>query len=358
MRARRWLIGINVLVAVCLVATAAAYGYFHWQLSRVTRIAVPSVVKHAGEGGDELDRPLTVLLVGSDSRKGLAGKDRKSFGTEAQSGGERSDVILVVRLDPVTRRARALSVPRDLWVPIAGTNTSAKVNAAFLDGPERLVATLRSALGIEVDHYVQVDFTAFRGVVNSLGGVDIPFPAPTRDPFTGLDIKRPGCVHLDGDGALKYVRSRHYEQYVGGAWKEDGRQDLGRIERQHDFLRRLADQADLRVSITGINRLVSSVVTNLTVDKGFSNSAMIGLARKYQGSASKALELVELPVKVGRTHGESVVFLEEPGATKAVNRLLHGTPPSAAPPAPLAAPATGPSTSAPTTIPEAAPAAC
>jgi LCP family protein required for cell wall assembly len=310
MRARRVLIGLNVVVALCLAVTAAGYGYVRWQLGRVEHVAIPTVTHADAEPtSTDADRPLTVLLVGSDARKGLP--------------GERSDVILLVRLDPATKTARAMSVPRDLWVDIAGTAKHAKVNAAFAGGPARLVATLHDSLGVDVDHYVQVDFKAFRGVVDALGGVDVPFPAPARDVYSGLDVKRAGCVHLDGDRALQYVRSRHYLQYQDGTWREDRREDLGRIERQHDFLQRLADQADLPTNLVNINRLVSSVVTNLTVDDGFSVPEMTSLALKYRGTRGQALELIELPVQVGRAGGQSVVFLGD-AADAAVHRLLTG----------------------------------
>jgi LCP family protein required for cell wall assembly len=332
---RRLLIGLNVVVAVCLVATGALYGYVQWRFGQVDHVDIGS---HA-EQADTAGAPVTVLLVGSDSRRGLSAKERKKYGTQAQAGGERTDTILVVRLDPAARSAMAMSIPRDLWVPIAGTSRHDKVNAAFTLGPERLVRTLRESLGISVDHYVGLDFKAFRGVVDALGGVDIPFERPTRDAYTGLNVRRPGCVHLDGDDALNYVRSRHYEQLERGRWQEDQRQDLGRIERQHGFLRALLAQRSMALDPRAVNQLVGSLVSNLTVDKDFSVPDMVRLAKRFHGMSPDGLQIVELPVDVGRKGGQSVVTLKEPGATDAVNRL-YGQAPRAAPPAAAAAPGT------------------
>lgn len=244
--------------------------------------------------------------------------------------------------------------PRDLWAPIAGTGREGKVNSALDGGQDRLVATVESALGVQVDHYVQVDFKAFRGVVDALGGVDIPFRAPARDAVTGLSVKKAGCVHLNGESALQYVRSRQYEEFFRGGWHLDGRQDLGRIERQQGFMRHVAAQADLPSNVTRINKLISSVVTNLTVDSGFDVDDMTDLALAFRGKGANALQPLELPVKIGRAHGQSVVFLDK-GADDAIRQLLDGITPLS--PAPAPSPST-PAAPAPAATPTTAASAC
>lgn len=87
------------------------------------------------------------------------------FGTEAKAGGRRTDTILVVRVDPRAQRTTVLSIHRDLFAPIAGTNRLDRVNAAFAGGPQRLIANVREALDIPGHHYVELDFTSFRKVV-------------------------------------------------------------------------------------------------------------------------------------------------------------------------------------------------
>src|SRR5688500_13505794 len=161
---------------------------------------------------------MNVLLVGSDSRKNISKAEAKAFGSEKQVGGERSDTIIVLHVDPKAEKAAILSIPRDLYVPIAGTSRSAKINSAFEGGPERLIATIRTSLGVEIAHYVQVDFIGFGGIVDAIDGVKVSFSRRARARQTGLNIPQAGCVELDGNKAVQYVRSREYQYYESGKW--------------------------------------------------------------------------------------------------------------------------------------------
>jgi LCP family protein required for cell wall assembly len=166
-----------------------------------------------------------------------------AFG-DAESGrvGERSDTIMVFRVDPAAERVAVLSFPRDLYVKISDSNGRSRINSAYRrDDPQRLINTIYENFGIGIDHYIQVDFCTFKTLVDAVGGVTVPFQYPARDPNTGLNVPTTGCFTFDGDHALAYVRSRHYEYEDppgSGDWKTDGTSDLGRISRQQDFLRR------------------------------------------------------------------------------------------------------------------------
>src|SRR4029450_7616793 len=109
---------------------------------------------------------MTLSLVGAGTRQVLGRQDRGQFGTVA---GQRGDVILLVHLVPATHRAWMLSVPRDLYVPVAGTGGRAKINSALARGPEQLVETIKTDFGIPVSHYVLVDFDGFRAGVDGVG---------------------------------------------------------------------------------------------------------------------------------------------------------------------------------------------
>ena len=88
------------------------------------------------------------------------------------------------------------------------------------------------------DHALDVGPELTQPLVDALDGVQICFGLPTRDINTGLDIPQPGCYLLDGTMALAYARSRHYEEFKDGEWKEDPTSDLGRSQRQRDFVNR------------------------------------------------------------------------------------------------------------------------
>ena len=161
--------------------------------------------------------------------------------------GERSDTIMVWRANPDTNQLAVLSFPRDLYVEYPSGRKD-RINAAFRrNDPSVLQEVINFNFGIQVDHYIQIDFCAFRKLVNAVGGVGIPFQFPARDkpradsPPLFL-VEQTGCVNLDGETALAYVRSRHY-QYEdppgSGNWESDPTSDFGRIGRQQDFLRRV-----------------------------------------------------------------------------------------------------------------------
>lgn len=176
------------------------------------------------------------LLTGADNGDCASSTD-PTVGTRDST---RSDTIMVWRVNPDTDQVAVLSFPRDLYVEIPGRRDS-RINAAYRpDEPQLLIDTIWQNFGIPIDHYIQVDFCAFRTLVNAVGGVAVPFADPARDPASGLNVPEAGCVTLNGDMALAYVRSRKYQwQDDNGNWNTDGTSDFGRISRQQDFLRRM-----------------------------------------------------------------------------------------------------------------------
>src|SRR5690606_36725951 len=143
-----------------------------------------------------------------------------------------SDTIMILCSDPASGRAALLLIPRDLYVRHAD-GTRALINLAIeRGGASALRETIAGNFAIAVHHYVQVGFASFRGLVEAVGGVPVPFPHPARDEETGLLVTEAGCQTLDPVEALAYVRSRLYEQYVDGEWVTDVRSDIGRIELQ------------------------------------------------------------------------------------------------------------------------------
>jgi LCP family protein required for cell wall assembly len=166
-----------------------------------------------------------------------------AFGTDGEDRvGERSDTIMVFRVDPAAKRVAVLSFPRDLYVTIAGGDNKARINSAYRrDEPQLLIDTIYANFFVGIDHFIQVDFCTFKTLVDAVGGVTVPFEFPARDESSGLNVPTPGCFTFNGDHALAYVRSRHYEYEDppgSGNWEDDVTADLGRISRQQDFLRR------------------------------------------------------------------------------------------------------------------------
>jgi LCP family protein required for cell wall assembly len=342
-RRRRLVIAATLVILVGNLVVGSGYAYLQWRLDQIERVQAPGLVP------DEPGQVMNVLLVGSDSREGLSGEAAEQTGQDEVSG-ERSDTIILLHVDPREQRAGILSIPRDLYVPIAGTDESDRVNVAFaLGGPERLLATVQDGLGIQINHFAQVDFVGFREIVDALGGVGVFVPNPARDTFSGLDLPRAGCVELDGEQALAWVRSRHYQYLTGGRWMEDPRGDLGRIGRQQDFLRRVMRKA-ARTGVTNplrLNRLVGIGVRNLTVDAAMSTSDIASLARRFRTVDPDTVDTLVLPTEPKTIAGQQVLVLKQPEAKATVDRLNGG--------GEAAAPTTAPAPSGPRRAPQAPP---
>ena len=348
-RRRRWprrvLIGLNILVALSLVAVSAVYGYVRFRLGQIHRVTVAGLSIGPAPGGapaagSPAGPPMNILVVGSDTRAGLA--NGAQFGGSSV-GGARSDTIIVVHLDPAAGTASLLSIPRDLWVPIAGMGHQ-RINAAFNNGPDLLVSTIQDDLGIPINHYVDVDFDTFRQVVNAVGGVKFWYPEPVRDNDngvndSGLNITTPGCYTLDGNMALSLVRTRHLQYEESGRWIFEAQSDLARIRRQQLFIKKIINRAESLglTDLTKINGVVGGVVSNLTVDRGLSESEMIALGRRYRNFNPSSLPTATLP-STPTVIGGADVLLPEPSLDQQVIDLWEGVQPAAASTAPTTKP--------------------
>jgi LCP family protein required for cell wall assembly len=250
------------------------------------------------------------LLVGSDSRQGVDTGDPEnaSIGDEAEVSGQRSDTIMVLRRDK-DGGASLLSLPRDLWVPIAGTDHSAKINSAYNEGPQRLVQTVTESLGIPIHHYVEVDFSGFTKLVDEIGGVEICVEHAAQDENTGLRLN-PGCQKLDGTQALAYARSRHYEEFIDGEWRSDSvAPDLGRIARQQTFIRTAVAKMlrQVRRNIFSLGDLIGVATDSLRIDESLDP---VDAASALRAAAEEGLVTYTLPV-VGAEHdGQSALDLD------------------------------------------------
>ena len=204
-----------------------------------------------------------------------------------------------------------MSIPRDLWVTIASTGRKGRINGAYNAGPANLVRTVKDSLGVPVNHYMEVGFESFVGMVDALGGVVIDVPHPAFDRNSGLKIDQAGKVTLDGRQALAYARSRHYTEIIDGKPVTDPTADLGREQRQQQFLRTaLADAGSSRnpVELLGVTRALSS---GLIIDDSLGLFDLVGLARKLGGTDPQT---IVLPTRPARRSGAAVLVLDEPKA--------------------------------------------
>lgn len=242
--------------------------------------------------------------VDPDSPYAGAFGDRSNF-------GERSDTIMMWRVNPSTSQVAVLSFPRDLFVDIAGSSRKGRINEAYdRDNPQRLINTIYQNFGINTDHFVQVDFCAFQTLVNAVGGVAVPFDMPVRDANSGLNVTEAGCFTFDGDHALAYVRSRKL-QYLdeNGDWKQDGTSDLGRISRQQDFLRRtvsrLLAKGAFNPDVAG--GLIETVSEHIVSDPGLTPRKMLGFAGVMSGVDPSLITSYQITANPTEIQGSSVL---------------------------------------------------
>lgn len=305
-RRRRWL-GLNLLTLAVVFALMSSLGLLaatRQQGANVERVAELSDVMADASGPF-----VNYLLVGSDTREGADpnSPDYGGIGAAQETGGRRSDTMMVLHVDNERDTASIMSVPRDLWVNIPGYGEN-RINSAYTHGADVLVRTVGEALGLPINHYIEVDFTSFKAIVGALGGVDICFDAPTRDVHTGLWVPVPGCYTLDPLQSLAYARSRYFETYRVDDWKVDGRADLGRIERQQTFVQAAVTKAQQQMTANPLraSELIDAAVASLRVDPGTDLVEAIDYLRPLASNGLVRYSLSVVPTEIA---GKSVLVL-------------------------------------------------
>jgi LCP family protein required for cell wall assembly len=280
--------------AVLLGAGGAGYVY-HRLNANINSVDIDGALgghRPAPLGNGSMD----ILVLGSDSRSGA----NREYGHD--SGTARSDTAMVVHLAKGHKRATVVSIPRDTLVarpacktPSGGTapaQRQAMFNSAYeVGGPVCAVKTAELLTGLRMDHYVEVDFTGFKDLVNTLGGVPVTTTRAIDDPKSHLSLAA-GTHTLDGEQALGLVRTRHG---VG-----DG-SDLGRIQLQQAFMKALMDRIGglgLTTSPTKLFAVADTATSALTTDTGLGSvDKLMGLARGVRHLDSTNTQMVTLPVR-------------------------------------------------------------
>lgn len=318
---QRVIVALGVLVTLACVGAAGAVGYVYARVSAIERFSEleESVIEAAST------EPQNIMIVGSDSREHLA------EGSTAGEGvaDERADTIIVARVEPASDQIELLSFPRDLYVDIAGSSGRDRINAAYGEGRRVLIDTIRQNFGIEINHYIEVDFTGFQRLVDAIGGVPVELDTEYRDRESFLPEIGPGCVTLDGLAALAFARARSLEyRDEDGDWQTDGTGDLGRITRQQLLVQLALGQVQ-RLGIGDaltLNNLLDVAVDSVGVDPGFSIDEMRALAARFSNFDPRQIETVPLPtVPVTTAAGADVLELVEAEAQPVLD-VFRGVP--------------------------------
>ncbi|RSS66702.1 LCP family protein [Streptomyces sp. WAC06614] len=309
-RGRRVLrIGLLVLAVLVLLAAGGGWWAYTHLNSNIDSVDLDRAI------GD--DRPAkvvagaqNVLVIGSDSRAGA--------NAELDHGnvsGARSDTAMLVHIPEGRSRATAVSIPRDTLVtrPECKDRDGEAVSSANrvmfnsiygLAGPACVVKTVEQLSGVRVDHFVEVDFAGFKGLVDALGGVTVTLDKPMSGAKGGLKLDA-GTHRLNGEQSLKFVRTRY--GYGDGS-------DLGRIGLQQQFMMALLDEIkkqDVLGNPARLYKLADAGTKSLTTDSDLGSlTALADFAQSMKGVDPGTMETLMLPVAYDRIDPNRVVVAQ------------------------------------------------
>ncbi|MGG7571459.1 LCP family protein [Streptomyces sirii] len=306
-------------ISLCAVVSAvllggAGLGYVYFKLNgNLKGVDINAALGHDRPKNVD-DGSMDILVMGSDSRAGKNG----DYGRD--EGGARSDTAMVVHVYKGHKKASVVSIPRDTLIERPQCSTKdgktvpgeqrAMFNTAFeVGGPACAVKTVESISGIRMDHFIEVDFTGFKKLIDALGGVDITTSKAIDDGNSHLHLK-PGKHTLDGEQSLGLVRTRH------GVPGGDG-SDLGRIQLQQTFIKALMNQVKSVGLLTNPAKLydVADTATKaITTDTDLNSvGELTGLAKSLGAIGSQSIDMVTLPVTYDTANPDRVVPLTKQG---------------------------------------------
>jgi len=291
---------VGLSLAVALVSSASIAGIVAWKItSSIDSVFLAGEeIKLSGVGA--IDGAFNVLIVGSDTRLNQPAK----FGGEA-AGATLNDVNIIVHVSEDHSRAVAVSVPRDMVIPIpscpredgSGMNSEMSAQpinvALYYGGLACAVLTAENLTGLEIKYAGLITFNGVASLATAIGGVDVCVNDAVDDPYTGLKFPEKGTYNISGWEALAFLRSRHG---VG-----DG-SDLGRISSQQVYLsslvRKVQDEGVL-LDPTKIYGLASVAANSMTLSNSLSSlDTMVAMA----------MVLKEIP-------RENIIFVQYPSTT-------------------------------------------
>ncbi|QPS98898.1 LCP family protein [Staphylococcus equorum] len=240
-----WFFGILVLLALLAVIYLgfkifSVGGSIHNPLDRDK-----SSLRDKDVNLDDGD-PFTVALFGVDS-------DAKR---DAEGGGQRSDTVMVLSINPQKKTTEIVSIPRDTQAEIVGKGTTEKINHAYAyGGPDMAVKSVENLLNVPIDHYATIDMDGMQDMIDTVGGINVTSNASFS--YDGYQFSEGVQSHMDGEEAMAFIRSRK-EEGAGG--------DFGRQERQQLVIQGLANKLTSISSVTHFNSLMNHVKDNVKTD--------------------------------------------------------------------------------------------
>ncbi len=327
-RRRWWSVLATVMSAAVFTVSLGGWALFTHYTGKIDHIPGLTLASSDATG------PLNILVVGSDTRTGLTKKQQQQMhsGTVAMASGHRSDTMMLVHISGDRKWATVVSLPRDSYVTIPAYTDSAgkhypaqknKLNAAYaFGGAPLLIKTVQDATGVSIDHYVEVGFGGVVNIVNAVGGVDVCLPNAVDDPKSGLKLPA-GPSHVYGDMGLAFVRARYI----------DPRADLGRMDRQQQFLGSMFKQvtsAQTLLNPLKLNALLNAVLSSVHTDSGLNHDEILALVNSLRTLRPASLRFLTVPLSnvaynAGPSVGEAVLW-NQSAAHQLFDKINHDQP--------------------------------
>nr|WP_040794374.1 LCP family protein [Nocardia higoensis] len=305
-----------LFAVLALLTTGGGWSYLQSTGNSFTQVSAlddnpEDVVDGDAQLGDE-----NYLIVGTDTRAGVNGT--MGAGTLEDAEGARADTVMLVHIPKDRRRVVAVSFPRDLDVTRPQCNRwdndnadytdetfppamGDKLNAVYaLGGPRCLVNVVRKMTGLNIGHFIGIDFAGFEAMVDTIGGVEVCTNKPLEDSILGTVLEKAGKQVVNGHTALNFVRARH----VYG----EERSDYDRINRQQRFMASLlrgALSSNVLLDPGKLNSFISAFTKHTFVDN-VKPEDLLRLGRSLQKVEAGAVTFLTIPTAGTTSYGNEI----------------------------------------------------
>lgn len=299
---------VFLLLFVVFSTISGAAMYFYWKPELEVKIQeVKEQNSFESLDVSNYKERVNVLLLGVDS-----------LSTDKDQTGTRSDTIMIVSVDPVTKTGFILSIPRDSYVKIHGQDKVTRINHAHsYGGTDLALATIKDFIGIPIHHYIKVDYNALFKVVDDLGGIEFDVPidmkyTDTRSkPPLKIDLKA-GVQTLNGEQAMGLLRFR----------KDYPDRDLGRIRTQQAFMETILKKLASPTSIPKIPKHIETAYEYVETDMSVQD--ILSLIKIGISIDLSTLQKTTVPGKPTMKNGASVVEVDHEKKEEMLKFLLAG----------------------------------
>jgi LCP family protein required for cell wall assembly len=332
---------ILVTLVVLAITTAATVAVAYRSLDGEFRPG-PEIPQQAAKPKAIGGEPLNIVVIGSDSREGDNDIDGDT------SAGRRGDVTILVHVSGDRQEVYGVSLPRDALVArpdcegpdgevVDGGELEMFNSALAVGGEACVVQTIHELTGVYIDHYISLDFSGFKEMVDAVDGVTVCIPEDVDDPETGISFEA-GTQTLDGEESLDYVRERS---------QLSANSDIGRMKRQQAFVASMINKVLSAETLTKPNRVynfVEAVAQAIVTDPELASlHKMSVLARQFRETDLDRIEFVTVPFMAYEPDPNRLVWAPEAEqlweriiADKPLDKRLSGiisadTPPSGQP---------------------------